>query len=120
MKWTLIERQREILSDVQGKIRDVRSERFEKDHAVLDPGETSEVAIQEDIEFALIQMKAETLNRIDEALSRFEDGTCGHCFGCGEDIALPRLRGRARIRLCLGPVARKWRGGARAPRRTPS
>ena len=91
LKWTLIERQREILSEVQGKIRDVRSERSEKDHAVLDLGETSEVAIQKDIELALIQMKAETLNRIDEALSRFEDGTYGHCFECGEDIARPRL-----------------------------
>ena len=90
LKWTLIERQREILSEVQGKIRDVRSERSEKDHAVLDLGETSEVAIQKDIEFALIQMKAETLNRIDDALSRFEDGTYGHCFECGEDIARPR------------------------------
>ena len=92
LKWTLIERQREILSEVQGKIRDVRSERSEKDHAVLDLGETSEVAIQKDIELTLIQMKAETLTRIDEALSRFEDGTYGHCFECGEDIALPRLR----------------------------
>ena len=92
LKWTLIERQREIRSEVQGKIRDVRSERSEKDHAVLDPGETSEVAIQEDIKLALIQMKAETLTRIDDALSRFEDGTYGHCVECGEDIARPRLR----------------------------
>ena len=92
LKWTLIERQREILSEVQGKIRDVRSEHSEKDHAVLDLGETSEVAIQKDIEFALIQMKAETLNKINEALSRLEDGTYGHCFECGEEIAQPRLR----------------------------
>ena len=92
LKWTLIERQREIRSEVQGKIRDVRSERSEKDHAVLDPGETSEVAIQEDIKLALIQMKAETLTRIDDALSRVEDGTYGHCVECGEEIARPRLR----------------------------
>ena len=92
LKRMLIGRQREILSEVQGKIRDVRAERSEKDYAVLDPGETSEVAIQEDIEFALIQMKAETLNRISEALSRLEEGTYGHCFECGDEIAQPRLR----------------------------
>jgi len=91
LKWTLIERRREILSDVLVKIREVRSERSAKDYAVLDLGETSEVAIQKDIGFALIQMKGETLNRIDEALSRFEDGTYGHCCECGEDIARPRL-----------------------------
>jgi DnaK suppressor protein len=69
-----------------------RAEGSEKDHEVLDPGETSEVDIQEDIEFALIQMKAETLNKINEALSRLEEGTYGHCFECAEEIAQPRLR----------------------------
>jgi len=59
---------------------------------VLDPGETSEVDIQEDIEFALIQMKAETLNKINEALSRLEDGSYGNCYECGEEIAEARLR----------------------------
>ena len=92
LKRMLIERQREILNEVRGKIRDVRAEGSDKDYAVLDPGETSEVAIQEDIEFALIQMKAETLNKINDALSRLEDGTYGHCFECGGEIAQPRLR----------------------------
>lgn len=92
LKRMLEDRQREILTEVQGKIRDVRAEGSEKPHEVLDQGETSEVDIQEDIEFALIQMKAETLNKINEALSRLEDGTYGHCFECGEEIAEPRLR----------------------------
>jgi DnaK suppressor protein len=92
LKRMLVERQREILNEVQGKIRDVRADGADKDHEVLDPGETSEVDIQEDIEFALIQMKAETLNKINEALSRLEDGTYGHCFECGDEIAQPRLR----------------------------
>jgi DnaK suppressor protein len=88
----LEERRRDILSEVQGRIRGVRAEGADKPHDVLDPGETSEVDIQEDIEFALIQMKAETLNKINEALSRLEDGTYGHCFECGDEIAEPRLR----------------------------
>jgi DnaK suppressor protein len=92
LKRMLVERQREIMNEVQGKIRDVRAEASDKDHDVVDPGETAEVDIQEDIEFALIQMKAETLNKINEALSRLEEGTYGHCFECGEEIAQPRLR----------------------------
>jgi DnaK suppressor protein len=92
LKRMLLERQREIMNEVQGKIRDVRAESSEKDHDVVDPGETAEVDIQEDIEFALIQMKAETLNKINEALSRLEEGTYGRCFECGEDIAQARLR----------------------------
>jgi DnaK suppressor protein len=92
LKRMLIERQREILSEVQGKIRDVRAEGADKDHEVLDPGETSEVDIQEDIELALIQMKAETLNKINEALARLETGRYGLCFECGDEIAEARLR----------------------------
>ena len=92
LKKMLVDRQREIMNEVQGKIRDVRAEAADKDHEVLDPGETSEVDIQEDIEFALIQMKAETLNKINEALARLEEGSYGHCFECGEEIAEKRLR----------------------------
>jgi DnaK suppressor protein len=58
----------------------------------MDQGETSEVDIQEDIELALIQMKAETLNKINEALARLEDGRYGMCFECGDEIAEARLR----------------------------
>lgn len=92
LKCILIERQRAILSDVQGKIRDVRFQRSGHDDAVLDTGETSAVAIQEDVAFALIQMTAETLTSIHQALSRFEEGTYGPCSQCGDDIGLLRLR----------------------------
>ena len=88
----LEDRRRDILSEVQGRIRGVRAEGSEKPHDVMDPGETSEVDIQEDIEFALIQMKAETLTRINEALSRLEEGAYGYCYECGDDIAPQRLR----------------------------
>ena len=92
LKRMLEGRRRDILSEVQGRIRDVRAEGSDKPHDVLDQGESSDVDIQEDIEFALIQMKAETLNKIDEALSRLEEGTYGHCFECGDEIAEQRLR----------------------------
>jgi DnaK suppressor protein len=92
LKQMLEARRRELLSEVQGRIRDVRAEGADKPHDVLDQGETSEVDIQEDIEFALIQMKAETLNKINEALARLEDGRYGHCYECGEEISEQRLR----------------------------
>jgi DnaK suppressor protein len=91
LKTMLEERRRELLSEVQGKIRDVRAESG-KERDVLDQGESSEVDIQEDIEFALIQMKSETLNKINEALRRLDEGTYGNCFECGDEIAHARLR----------------------------
>jgi len=84
-------RRRELMKQVQVKIRDVRAEGG-KDRDVLDQGESSEVDIQEDIEFALIQMKSETLTKVNEALRRHEEGTYGNCFECGDEIGEARLR----------------------------
>jgi DnaK suppressor protein len=91
LKKMLEDRRRELMNEVQGKIRDARSDNA-KERDVLDQGESSEVDIQEDIEFALIQMKAETLNKIDAALRRLDEGTYGDCFECGDEIAEARLR----------------------------
>lgn len=89
----LEERRREILADLQRKIRDVRGQqRTVGGRGVLDEAETSAVDIQDDIELALIQMQRETLRKIDDALVRLEEGTFGNCIECGEPIAQPRLR----------------------------
>lgn len=93
LKRILEERRREILNEVKDKMRDVRIEgALGESQGVLDAAETSESDIQDDIEFALIQMKAETLHKIDEALSRHAEGSYGFCFECGDEISEPRLR----------------------------
>ena len=93
LKRILEERRREILSEVQEKMRDVRAEGASNENSgVLDAAETSEADIQDDIEFALIQMKTETLHRIEEALARHAEGTYGYCFECGEEVSERRLR----------------------------
>jgi DnaK suppressor protein len=84
-------RRAELAQDVQGRIRDVRSDGI-GDRNVLDDAESSEVDIQGDIGFALLQLKAETLKKIDTALGRIEDGDYGECFECGGEIAQARLR----------------------------
>jgi DnaK suppressor protein len=91
LKKMLEHRRRELMNAVQDKIRDVRAVGG-KERDVLDQGESSEVDIQEDIEFALIQMKSETLTKINEALQRLEEGTYGNCFECGDEISEARLR----------------------------
>ena len=88
LKQMLEERRREIQAEVQGKIRDVRAEAsMGGKNEVFDAVESSEADIQDDIEFALIQMKSETLNKINDALIRLENGDYGNCFECGEEIA---------------------------------
>src|SRR5918911_5398528 len=94
LKQMLEERRREIQAEVQGKMRGVREEGTwgGKLNEVLDAVESAEADIQEDIEFALVQMKSETLNKINDALARLEHGNYGYCFDCGEEIAEKRLR----------------------------
>ena len=91
LRQMLEERRREIHAEVQGKMRGVREDSG-KQTEVLDAVESAENDIQEDIEFALVQMKSETLNKINDALARLEHGTYGYCFECGEEIGEKRLR----------------------------
>ena len=83
----LEEHRRRIIGEMQDKIRDVRA------HGTAEPShaEDAEADIQDDLELALLQMKAETLKRIDEALARLKGGTYGYCYECGEEIANRRL-----------------------------
>ena len=94
LKQMLDNRRREIQAEVQGKMRGVREEGTwgGKLNEVLDAVESAEADIQEDLEFALVQMKSETLNKINDALGRLDQGTYGNCFECGDEIGEKRLR----------------------------
>jgi DnaK suppressor protein len=94
LKAMLDDRRRELQSEVQGKMRGVREEGSwgGKLNEVLDAVESAEADIQEELEFALVQMKSETLNKVNDALVRLEQGNYGNCFDCGDEIAEKRLR----------------------------
>ena len=94
LKRMLEDRRRELQAEVQGKMRGVREEGSwgGKLNEVLDTVESAEADIQEEIEFALVQMKSETLSKVNDALVRLEQGNYGNCFDCGEEIAEKRLR----------------------------
>ena len=104
LKRLLEDRRRELVATVHERMRVVRAEHgINAPGGGLDDGEVSEVDIQEDIELALIQMRAETLGRIDESLARLEAGVYGHCSSCDEEIARSRLRAlplAVRCRVC--------------------
>ena len=85
----LHDRQREIEGDVRTRIRDARTDRASE---VFDEVDHSDAAMQEEMDFALIQMKAETLARVDEALARLDAASYGRCFECGGEISEKRLR----------------------------
>jgi DnaK suppressor protein len=89
LRLILTRRRRELQDDVQGRIRDGRTDRA---GGGGDEIEHSDADTQGDLELALLQMKAEILARLDEALARLDAGKYGSCFDCERDISDRRLR----------------------------
>ncbi len=58
----------------------------------------------------LIENEQGTLEQVNEALSRMELGTYGHCVECGELISKARLEAIPYARHCI-KCARKLEGG---------
>ena len=85
----LTDRRREMQNEVQGRIRDGRAERALE---VGDDLEHSDAGIQGDIDFALLQMSAEAVARVNAALVRLDAGKYGSCFECESEISQARLR----------------------------
>ena len=88
LKAMLEERRREITE----KLRSIRETLPAQRDEVKDAEEQSVTDFAKDMEFALMQMKADTLGKIDEALHRLEDGVYGTCADCERPIAAPRLK----------------------------
>jgi RNA polymerase-binding transcription factor len=88
----LEDRRREILEQVRHRIRHVRAHhgRGSLDE-VRDPAESSDALMREDLDLALLQLKSETLEKIENALARLDERTYGYCFECGEEITQQRL-----------------------------
>jgi DnaK suppressor protein len=96
LKAMLEERRREV----QEKLRSLR-ETVPVDVAdVRDAEEQSVDDFVTEVDFALMQMKSETLRKIDQAMSRLEDGTYGLCEECGSEIVAARLKALPFAALC--------------------
>ena len=89
LKQMLSDRRRELQGDVRSRIRDGRTGRSTDGHDDL---EQSEADTQGDLEFTLLQMRAATLVRIDEALGKLDAGEYGSCVECESEIPERRLR----------------------------
>jgi DnaK suppressor protein len=85
----LRERRRVVQAEVRGRIRDGRTHRPKNGGDNL---EHSADGIQGEMALALLQMRTETLARIDAALGRLDAGCCGFCVECDGEIAERRLR----------------------------
>jgi DnaK suppressor protein len=89
LRTMLMDRRREIVGDVRTRLRDGRADRSQD---VSDSIDVSDAHVQGDLDLALLQMRSETLLRVDEALVRLDAGQYGTCFECSGPIAERRLR----------------------------
>jgi DnaK suppressor protein len=96
LKGMLEERRQEI----QQKLRSLRETLPVEAAEVRDAEEQSVDDFVQEVDFALMQMKSETLAKIDEAISRVENGTYGHCAECGAEISEARLKALPFAALC--------------------
>jgi DnaK suppressor protein len=83
-------RRRELMATVQGSMRDVRT-REGVDREPIGDQEGPAFVGHQDVELALLQMKAQVLGNVDAALRRLDEGRYGRCTECGGEIAEARL-----------------------------
>jgi DnaK suppressor protein len=86
--------------EIQLKLRSLRETLPEEAMVVKDAEEHSVDDFVREVDFALMQMKSETLQRIDQAIQRLDAGTYGQCEECDADIAEARLQALPFAPLC--------------------
>jgi len=86
--------------EIHAKLRSLREAVPADADQVKDTEEQSLDDLVREVDFALMEMKSETLARIDEAMRRLEQGSYGACAECGSEIAEARLKALPFATLC--------------------
>lgn len=87
---SLIEESQETINNLRGEVRDVGDE-----------AERASRETENSLELRTRDRYRKLLGKIDEALSRVDDGSYGYCEETGEEIGLARLEARPNATLCL-------------------
>ena len=96
LKGILEDRRREIHQKLRSLRESIPSDKAE----VRDAEEQSVDDFVQEVDLALMEMKSETLKKIDQALLRLDEGTYGHCQECAAEIPAARLRALPFAALC--------------------
>jgi DnaK suppressor protein len=110
LKQMLEDRRREI----QGKLRSLRETLPAEVGDVKDAEEQSVADFVKEVDVVLMQMKSDTLRKIDDAIRRLEAGAYGRCAECGNDIVEARLKALPFAERCRGCQEQEETRGDRA------
>ena len=86
--------------DIHEKLRSLRDNIPTGTSEVRDAEEQSVDDFVQEVDLALMQMKTETLKKIDLALQRLEEGSYGRCQECDAELPAARLRALPFAALC--------------------
>jgi DnaK suppressor protein len=93
LRKSLLVKRAEILQEAKEEIsKYIKGETRQLVDTALDDGDWSVVDLSEDISLRQLSVHRENLQKIDEALRKFNEGTYGICEDCGEEISGERLK----------------------------
>ena len=83
---------------------------------VKDEADLSELDLQAELDLALLEIRTETIRRIDRAVERIDAGIYGICDGCGGRITAARLKALPVAEDCVDcATEQEGRAGKRRP-----
>jgi DnaK suppressor protein len=89
----LLTRREQIVREAKAEIsKYIKGETRQLVDTALDDGDWSVVDLSEDVSLRRLSAHRDNLQRIDEALRKFDEGTYGICEDCGEEISRERLK----------------------------
>jgi DnaK suppressor protein len=89
----LLDRRKKILYEARTEIsKFITGDTKQLIDTAIDDGDWSFVDMAKGIDLKKLSAQKDTLNKIDEALRKIDDGTYGLCEDCGSEISKERLR----------------------------
>ena len=104
----LLRQKEETLDEIIDDLKHHASEEYQDFiHMARDQGDYALAELKERTVFSIIELKYQELEKIEQALTRIESGTYGHCMECGGWIGGARLEvmpAAVRCRKCQEEV----------------
>ena len=96
------QRLNEMIRDIEAEREEVRLTETSSDRSP-DPNtaEGGSLAFEMEKELSILENTRDILAKVQDALSRIEDGTYGTCDVCGEAIPVARLEALPYTKLCV-------------------
>jgi len=93
LKADLTRRKAELVSEIQTKLAEAKTERVAPDAiSVTDGGDKALLEAASGLDLAIVGRDLDELRLVEGALDRIEGGSFGECADCGNAIAAERLR----------------------------